>query len=560
MSTLKELRKAVSIKDLAGIIGCQPKSISYVLYKKPISKSYKSFKIFKKNGGMRSIESPCRELKFLQSKLSVILQDCIDEINLERNSVNKFSHGFRREHSIMTNAYVHRNRRYVFNLDLEDFFGSINFGRVRGFLIKNKNFTLNKQVSTVIAQLVCYKNVLPQGGPTSPVISNLIGHLLDIKLASLAYEAGCSYSRYADDITFSTNKNEFPNAIAIPELSDIHSWSCSKGLEKIIIRQGFKVNKSKTHMQYARSSQQVTGLTVNKKVNVSSVYWRYTRAMTSHLFKHGVCYIKSSSSLLSVAQLEGRLNYLYQVEQFNSDKMNNKTIKMSSKLQLYSEFVYYKNFYNPTLVSILTEGKTDKIYIDCALKRLANQFSKLVNVAISSEHEKKYQIFNYTKKSAQLCSMSGGSEQLKKFIKNYRSKCVKFSRPNVQNPVIVVIDNDQGSNSIYALLENYFKIDLKGRTEKYYYVCLNLYVVPIPKLNAEKVCIEDLFDNAVLGTRISGKTFSKKDDFSDMTHYGKNIFAQEVVKKNISTIDFSKFVPLLSSIEAAIAHWEARVV
>ena len=116
--------------------------------------------------------------------------------------------------SIITNARQHRNRRYVFNVDIQDFFGSINFGRIRGYFIADKNFQLQSKVATVLAQIACFENALPQGSPCSPIISNLIGHIVDIHLAKLAARVGCTYTRYADDLTFSTNKPTFPNQIA----------------------------------------------------------------------------------------------------------------------------------------------------------------------------------------------------------------------------------------------------------------------------------------------------------------------------------------------------------
>ncbi|MGC3085804.1 RNA-directed DNA polymerase, partial [Enterococcus faecium] len=78
--------------------------------------------------------------------------------------------GFKRGYSIVTNASMHKKRRLVLNVDLEDFFGAINFGRVRGFFITNKNFSLPPSVATVLAQIICYDNSIPQGSPCSPVV------------------------------------------------------------------------------------------------------------------------------------------------------------------------------------------------------------------------------------------------------------------------------------------------------------------------------------------------------------------------------------------------------
>lgn len=130
-------------------------------------------------------------------------------------------------------------------LTSKTFFGEINFGRVRGFLIKNKNFCLPEKTATIIAQISCYQNQLPQGSPCSPVISNLIAHSLDIKLSKLAYSTGCTYSRYVDDLTFSTNKPIFPEKVAKVTEANSHSWSVGKSLNLIIEKEGFKINDKK---------------------------------------------------------------------------------------------------------------------------------------------------------------------------------------------------------------------------------------------------------------------------------------------------------------------------
>src|SRR6185436_17865655 len=120
----------------------------------------------------------------------------------------------------------------------------INFGRVRGFLIKNRDFALHEKVATVIAQLACHDNALPQGSPCSPVISNLIAHAMDIHLARLASVARCTYTRYADDLTFSTSAKQFPPTIAVQTTTSgdpTDVWVPSTKLRDTIERAGFRI-------------------------------------------------------------------------------------------------------------------------------------------------------------------------------------------------------------------------------------------------------------------------------------------------------------------------------
>lgn len=210
MTKLEKLRAASDRKILAGLLGFQPKKLAYLVYKKPLVAKYHQFKLNKRSGGTRTINAPANDLKGLQSRLSRLLQDCISDINEGKKISGSISHGFRRKKSILTNARCHRGKRWVFNVDLADFFDTINFGRVRGFFLKNNNFKLDPEVATTIAQIACHNNALPQGSPCSPVISNLVAHVLDIRLANLAETHGCDYSRYADDLTFSTNKSRLP--------------------------------------------------------------------------------------------------------------------------------------------------------------------------------------------------------------------------------------------------------------------------------------------------------------------------------------------------------------
>ena len=175
MSRLEDLQAVRTLSDLARLLYCRPRSLSYMLYKLSPEDRYRSFGIPKSSGGIRTIQAPDRRLKWVQSQLTRLLGDCLRSIEAEKPERQKVSHGFQRGRSIVTNAQMHTGCRYVLNLDLEDFFGTVNFGRVRGFFIKDRNFKLDPKVATVIAQIACHENALPQGAPSSPIISNLIG-------------------------------------------------------------------------------------------------------------------------------------------------------------------------------------------------------------------------------------------------------------------------------------------------------------------------------------------------------------------------------------------------
>src|ERR1700732_149286 len=131
MSQLTLLKGASSLHDVAALLQFQPKSLAYVLYVKPPLTKYSSFDVPKRGGGFRKINAPSPDLLLLQQRLSNLLQNCIEEINQARKRDDQLAHGFKRRRSIITNATKHKKRQYVFNIDLQDFFPSINFGRVR---------------------------------------------------------------------------------------------------------------------------------------------------------------------------------------------------------------------------------------------------------------------------------------------------------------------------------------------------------------------------------------------------------------------------------------------
>jgi RNA-directed DNA polymerase len=251
------------------------------LYKAKDKTRYRTFEIPKRTGGMRLIQSPNGLVREMQAKLAPILQAAY--------AAHPAAHGFIKARSVVSNAKGHTGQRLVLNVDLEDFFPSINFGRVRG-LFMAAPFCCGPAAATVLAQLCTHRNGLPQGAPTSPALSNLVAAALDRRLTRIARENNLRYSRYADDITFSTNQATFPPAVAVMAAGEAEGLRVRPGeaLERAIEAAGFSVNLRKVRLQPRHQRQSVTGLTVNNAPNVARRRIRRVRAMLHAWEKFGL--------------------------------------------------------------------------------------------------------------------------------------------------------------------------------------------------------------------------------------------------------------------------------
>ncbi len=571
MSTLAGLKAATSLSDVAHLLHFKPAALSYILFKLSMAAKYRTFDIPKRQGGTRTIKAPTDQLKLLQEKLSVLLQDCLDEINEAKKRKDKIAHGFKRRRSIVTNARQHRHRQYVFNVDLQDFFPSINFGRVRGFFIRDKSFELPDAVATVIAQIACHDNSLPQGSPCSPVISNLIAHVLDMRMVRLVSAVGCTYSRYADDLTFSTNKKDFPREIAKPDATTPHVWVPGAELQRLTAHAGFSINPAKTRMQYRTSRQVVTGLVVNQKINVRDEYRHNVRAMVHSLFttgkfdlygpvkKNGVVTIEKREGTLN--ELHGRLGFIDSIDLYNKKNAQppQTSAELSKKERMYRQFLIYKDFYMSERPVILCEGDTDNIYLNYAIRSFAVQFPELAEIA-NGKITLKVRLYKYPRSAtARILGLhDGGVSALSSFIATYKRDTNKFTAPGQKKPVIILYDSDTGAPKIRNAIQA-AKIPVTG-TEPYVHVVRNMYAMPTPLLNGNKQSkIEDFFDAATKATVLGGKTFNDGNKFDNTQHYGKRIFAEHVVKARANSINFTGFQPLLKILEDIIKDHAATV-
>lgn len=353
-----ELEKVLEIKQKFSLIESKRDFVDYfnfchrTLYgekKKPINlkqltyfadsekclKRYISFDVPKKSGGSRHINTPVEGLKNILKVLNVILQ-CIYE-------PNKYANGFVLNKSIVTNAQLHIKKHYVYNIDLKDFFHSFDRNRVKMTLIKELfNFNGEKEkIAFLIASLCTHplliedgstKIVLPQGSPTSPTLTNILCITLDRRLNGLAKKFGADYSRYADDITFSSQHNIFENA------------SFQRELKRIIeVDQSLIINNKKTRLQKTGFRKEVTGLNVNEKVNVQKrwikqirmwlYYWeRYGYPRAQHIFSNDYRKDKSykmiyQPELLNV--LKGKIDFIKMVK----GEQDSTYVKLNSRLE-----------------------------------------------------------------------------------------------------------------------------------------------------------------------------------------------------------------------------------
>ncbi len=307
-------------RDIANLLEVSFSDLTYYLYRKPLISNYHVFRLSKKMGGERTVHAPITPLKILQRKLKIVLELVY--------SPKRCVHGFVQGKSILTNAQSHVRQGCVLNLDLSNFFPSINFGRVRGMFMA-KPYNVAEKAATMLAQICCVEGILPLGAPTSPIVSNMICGKLDSELLRLARKFRCIYTRYADDITLSTTRSNISIQLGKLIIED-ESTTVQVGdlLKTTIENNGFLINYAKFRILHRGSRQEVTGVIVNNSPNVKRTYIRQLRAIFHAIKKHNyesaesefqTRYYhkqlhpdKNSPSLKKV--VEGKLNYLRMIK------------------------------------------------------------------------------------------------------------------------------------------------------------------------------------------------------------------------------------------------------
>lgn len=555
-----------SRNELANFLGIPIRKLTHILYVEKTENRYSTFEIPKKSGGTRKINAPANDLKSVQSKLAKALYQYQQELWENKGISPNISHAFLCKKGILTNAKVHRNKRFVLKLDLKDFFDSFHFGRVRGFFAKSPDFQLPIDVATVIAQLTCYNGCLPQGAPSSPIITNLICKTFDIHISKIAKKYLLDYTRYADDLIFSTNNKHF--------IENYNAFLIEISMQ--IKNEGFRINEKKTQLQFKDSRQKVTGIIVNKKLNIDRRYYRDTKAMANRLYTTGAFSINGVEGTIN--QLEGRFSFINQIDKYNNKldkKIKHDFRKLNGREKEFRKFLFFKYFYNNDKPLIVTEGITDVVYIKSALKCLYRDYPNLIEKRADGSFDFKISFLKRSDKLNYFFGVGQDGANAMKNIYNYFTEIKDSGFYNYynffmtkckcapQNPVILIFDNEINNKkkplkdfTNHANLSEEQIKELQDSLKIKLIKDGNLFLATNQLIDGKEECeIEDLFPLDTLNISLNGKKFCKNDDHDTEKYFGKRMFS-DYVSHNYNNIDFVNFKRMLDNINEIVQSYK----
>ncbi len=260
--------------ELGTFLGVSKKLISAIALRP--QNYYRAFEITKRNGKKRTIHAP----RVFSKTIQRYILDCV----LTPLALHEAACGFRRGFSCATGAKRHLQRPFLWNIDLKDFFPNIAEGRVRGTFL---GMGYSPGASSLLASLCCLEERLPQGAPTSPALANIIFTPTDGRIAELADTASVVYSRYADDLSFSSRElitQEFRRAVT-----------------QTICEAGFQINPNKSRLMGPKCRRQVTGLTVNERLSIPRARRRELRAWFHKVQKAPAAFVHEKDRLIGYA-------------------------------------------------------------------------------------------------------------------------------------------------------------------------------------------------------------------------------------------------------------------
>lgn len=281
------------LDHLCALLGLKKNHVTSVIF---CSKAfYRTFKIKKRSGGFREICAPYPSLLYMQNWI-------YKEILL-KYKVNAAAHGFVRKRSIVTNAMVHKEQNCLLKMDLKNFFPSI---PINWIVQVFKDIGYTNDVSFYLASICCLEDVLPQGAPTSPALSNIVASHMDKRLYKLCQKYQYKYTRYADDIAIS-------GQLILPSFIGV--------VTNVIEDCGFGVNKSKTRLYGEKGNKIITGISLaNHEVRIPRSYRRDLEKEIYYIIKYGFDAHVSRNKIRKSNYLQsmmGKLNFWLMVEPQN---------------------------------------------------------------------------------------------------------------------------------------------------------------------------------------------------------------------------------------------------
>jgi retron-type reverse transcriptase len=266
-------------------------------------KYYKTYDILKKSGKLRAINQPSRKLKGLQAWILVNI--------LNKLKVSDSCKGFEKNSSTLNNAVPHKGANAVLSMDLMDFFPTITSLQVFNIF---KAVGYNNKISSILSHICTYKGYLPQGSPCSPKLANLSAWNLDLRIQGFVGKRGINYTRYADDLTFSSlNPSKVVKVIPM--------------IRTIIEDEDFKVNNSKTRISGSARAKIVTGLIISgDSIGVGKQKYKCLRAKIHHLTLPA-----NQNNTKLFFEVRGWLSYLNHVDKRRSLKTNKYIEELSKK-------------------------------------------------------------------------------------------------------------------------------------------------------------------------------------------------------------------------------------
>lgn len=282
------------------------KKINKILYgiSNNIDLNYEEIIIKKKNKNLRYLNEPSPILKSIQKR---ILKNVLEE-----KMISKCAYAYKKGLSTILNAKSHVGCKVILKLDIENFFDNINFYKVYNSCFNENLYP--KKLGMLLTNLCVYNDRLPQGSPTSGYISNIVLRNFDCNIDAYCKDKNINYTRYSDDMTFS---------------GDFDIRKLIKYVNELLYKERFRLNKSKIKVVLNTTRQQVTGIVVNEKINLSKNYKRKIRQEVYYVLKYGVkSHIKKRNINLScnryLSVLLGKINYVLTVNPNDKEFINYK--------------------------------------------------------------------------------------------------------------------------------------------------------------------------------------------------------------------------------------------